>query len=94
MEIINELGNPLIAAVVMVIVGLIKNLPVINKIPTRFVSFVVSLVVLTLTSVVSPSVTLLLTLENVILVILPAIGYDYIYAPFIKPIFDLFKSKA
>lgn len=94
MEIIESLGNPLVVAVAMAIVGLIKDLPILSKIPTRFVSFVVSLVVLVLSSVVSPSIELLVTIENVLLVILPAIGYDYIYAPFIKPAIDLFKSKA
>lgn len=93
MEIIDQLGNPLIVAVAMAIVGLIKDLPILAKIPTRVISFVVSIIVLVLSSLISPSIELLVTIENVLLVILPAVGYDYIYAPFIKPILDLFKSK-
>jgi hypothetical protein len=93
MEIIEQLQNPLIVAATMAIVGLIKDKGFLAKVNTKIISFVVALVLLVLNSFINVSAELVVTIENVLIIILPAIGYDYIYAPILKPIFDLFKKK-
>jgi len=93
MEIIEQLQNPTIIAATMVVVGLIKDKSFFAKINTKLISFIVAILLLVLNSFVNVSTELVLTVENVLVVILPAIGYDYIYAPIIKPLLDLFKEK-
>jgi hypothetical protein len=93
MEILEQLQSPAIIAATMAIVGLIKDKWIFAKINTRLVSFVTAILLLILNSYVNVSTELVVTIENVLIVILPAIGYDYIYAPVVKPILDLFKEK-
>jgi hypothetical protein len=93
MEILDQLQNPVIIAATMAIVGLIKDKWIFAKINTRLVSFVTAILLLLLNSAVSVSAELVLTIENILIVVLPAIGYDYVYAPIVKPILDLFKEK-
>jgi hypothetical protein len=93
MEILEQLQNPTIVAATMAIVGLIKNKGFFTKVNTKLVSFVVAVLLLILNSFVNISSELVLTVENVLVVVLPAIGYDYIYAPVVKPLLALFKEK-
>jgi hypothetical protein len=93
MEILDQLQNPVIIAATMAIVGLIKDKWIFAKINTRLVSFVTAILLLLLNSAVSVSAELVLTIENILIVVLPAIGYDYVYVPIVKPILDLFKEK-
>lgn len=93
MEILDQLQNPAIIAATMAIVGLIKDKWIFAKINTRLISFAISVLLLILNSAINVSSELILTIENVLIVVLPAVGYDYVYAPIIKPILDLFKEK-
>jgi hypothetical protein len=88
MEIITQLQDPALIAATMVLVGLIKDKGFLAKIPTKLVSFVISLCLLGLSNFLQPSVEWVITVEKILVVILPALGYDYIYNPIIKPIAD------
>lgn len=88
MEIITQLQDPAIVAATMVLVGLIKDKGFIAKLPTKLVSLVISLGLFALGNVLQPSVEWVLTVEKILVVILPAIGYDYLYKPIMKPILD------
>lgn len=93
MEILDQLQNPAIIAATMAIVGLIKDKWIFVKVNTRLISFAISVLLLILNSAINISSELILTIENVLIVVLPAVGYDYVYAPIVKPILDLFKEK-
>ena len=91
LEFVNELQNPMIVAVALIITELIKNQGWLQKIDTRAISLVVSaLLVIIVKAVLIPADTLM-AIENLILLILPSIGWDYLYKPVIKPIIDLFR---
>lgn len=93
MEILDQFTNPVLVAAVMAIVGLIKDKWFFAKINTRFISIGVSIILIAVMRYIAPDPSIIITIENILLVILPAIGYDYIYAPVLKPIFDLLKGK-
>jgi hypothetical protein len=93
MEILTQLQDPAIIAATMVIVGLIKDKGFLAKIPTKLVSLAVSLVLFGLSSLLEPSVEWVLNVEKILVVILPAVGYDYIYKPILKPIFDVLSKR-
>jgi hypothetical protein len=90
-EFVNELQNPMIVAVALIITELIKNQGWLQKIDTRAISLVVSaLLVIIVKAVLIPADTLM-AIENLILLILPSIGWDYLYKPVIKPIIDMLR---
>lgn len=93
LEIVNELQNPLIVAIALFITDLIKNQGWLEKVDSRLISIIVSaLVVILVKTVVVPSDTLL-AIENLSLLVLPSLGYDYLYAPIIKPLISLFRNR-
>lgn len=93
MEILKQFANPLLIAAVMAIVGIIKDRWFFAKMDTKLISVIVSVVLIAILQFISPDPELIITIENVLLIILPALGYDYLYEPVLKPVFDLFKSK-
>lgn len=91
LEFVNEIQNPMIVAVALIITELVKNQGWFKTIDARLISIVVSaLLVAVVKSVIIPADTLL-AVENLIILILPSLGYDYLYKPVIKPIIDLFR---
>jgi hypothetical protein len=94
MEILNELQNPVLVAATMGIVQLIKDKGIFKKLPTRLVSFVLALILLILSNISNLSLEVLVTIEGVLVIILPALGFDYLVDPVLKNVFGVFKEKA
>jgi MFS-type transporter involved in bile tolerance (Atg22 family) len=93
MEIFEQFTDPILIAAVMAIVGLIKDRWIFRKINTKFISVGISIILVTVLKFVTPSPELVVTIEDLLLIVLPAVGYDYIYQPIVKPILDLFRKK-
>ena len=89
LEIVQELQNPAIVALAMILTGLIKDQGWLKKVNTRIISVVVSVVLVLLVKSFVTSTESILIVENMIVVILPALGYDYL----IKPIMDAVNPK-
>jgi hypothetical protein len=94
-EIIENFANPIVIALTIAIVQMIK--PYFQKIDTRFISLTVATVLILLMEFVVLDESVLLTVENIVTVILPSFGFDYvlhpIYVSIIKPIIDLLTPK-
>jgi len=93
MEIITQLQDPTVIAATMVLVGLIKDKWIFAKIPTKIVSLVIAVLLTSISNYLQPSVEWVLTIENILIVILPALGYDYVYKPILKPILDVLTKR-
>jgi hypothetical protein len=87
------LTEPAIVALVMAIVGLIKDKGMFEKIDTRLISLVVSAIVVALIMFVAIPDATIGVLEIILLIILPALGYDYLYDPIIRPFLDLKRNR-
>lgn len=101
MEILELFKNEMIIAATFAIVELLKQNEVLkgkllfNKIKLddyKLVSLLTSLVLILLVKNLSLSEETILLTENVVLLVLPSLGYDYFYKPLVKPILDLFKK--
>lgn len=93
LEFVNEIQNPAIVAIAVIITEFVKNQGWLKTIDTRLISIIVSaLLVAVVKSVIIPADTLL-AIDNLVVLILPSLGYDYLYKPLIKPIIDLFRPK-
>lgn len=86
LEIIENMQNEAIVAITLAIVGLIKDKGFLAKVNTKLISIVISAILVVLIKVVMLSETTLLVIENISLLLLPALGYDYLINPIIKPL--------
>lgn len=76
--------------------GVLKGKKLFDKIKLdnyRLVSLVIATSLLIFVDNISISQESLFMIENLFLIVLPSLGYDYIYNPIIKPILDLFRKK-
>lgn len=93
MEILSELH---IATVVIASLGItefIKDKWIFAKMKTRLVSFILTVVLLVASSFLTISDEVLLSINTLLLGILPSLGFDYLYEPVFKPLLEIFKKK-
>jgi hypothetical protein len=94
LEIIQNFANPIVIALTIAIVQMVKPY---FKIDTRFISLATATILVLLMQFVVLDESVLLTVENIVTIILPAFGFDYvlhpIYMGIIKPIIDLLTPK-
>lgn len=93
MELLSELHIATVVFATLGITELIKDKWVFAKIKTRLLSFIISVVLLVVTYFVSFSNETLITINTILVGVLPSLGYDYIYEPVIKPLIEIFKKK-
>jgi uncharacterized membrane protein len=93
MELLSELHIATVIIATLGITELIKDKWIFTKIKTRLLSFIITVILLTLSSFVSISNEALLTMNTILIGILPSLGFDYFYEPVIKPLIELFKKK-
>jgi hypothetical protein len=99
MEFIELFKNEVIVAATLAIVELLKSknllkgktlFKVIKLDDYKLVSLVVSAILIIVVKHVLLSENTVLFLDNAALLVLPSLGYDYLYKPFVKPILNLF----
>lgn len=95
MEFLQSLTSEAIIVATIAITGFIKNKGWLLKIDTRLISLIVAVLLVLLSTYLNLSEQLV-TLENALVIIAPAFGYDYlvnpIYTQVIQPIINLFKK--
>lgn len=101
MEFIELFKNEMIIAATLGIVELLKQYEVlkgkklfgkINLEDYRLISLAISALLIIAVKNLAIQEETLMVIENALLLVLPSLGYDYIYKPLIKPILDLFKK--
>lgn len=92
LEIVNELQNPLVVAIAIFVTNLVKDQGSLAKVDSRLISIVVSAFVVILVKTVIVPADTLLAVDNLALLVLPSLGYDYLYDPLIKPLISLFRK--
>lgn len=93
MELLSELHIATVVLATLGITELIKDKWIFAKIKTRLLSFIITVVLLVITYFVSFSNETLITVNTILVGVLPSLGYDYIYEPVIKPLIEIFKKK-
>lgn len=93
MELLSELHIATVIVATLGITELIKDKWIFAKIKTKLLSFIITVVLLVASTFISISDETLITVNTLLVGILPSLGFDYLYQPVIKPIIDLFKKK-
>jgi hypothetical protein len=93
MELLSELHIATVIIATLGITELIKDKWIFVKIKTRLLSLIITVTLLILSSFLTISDGTLITINTLLVGILPSIGFDYIYEPVIKPLLEVFKKK-
>jgi len=91
-ELLEIYQNELVLATTVAIVSVIKGVWIFAKMDTRTVSLLVATVLVVIVKFVAIPENVLLTVENLGLVLLPSFGYDYFLKPVISDIWAFIKS--
>lgn len=93
MELLSELHIATVVAATLGITQLIKDKWIFAKIKTKLLSVIITAILLVASSFITIGEETLVTINTLLVVILPSLGFDYLYDPILKPLLEVFKKK-
>jgi hypothetical protein len=93
MELLSELHIATVVVATLGITELIKDKWIFAKIKTRLLSFIITVILIVASSFITIAEETLMTINTLLVGILPSLGFDYLYEPILKPLMEVFKKK-